>query len=135
MDIAQSKRRENIAEYILYLWQIEDLLRALEFDEQAIDRVLVAPREFSEGKAMLFRSWYVEMGNLLRREDKVKSGHLEHTLHLIADMQDLANRLMKLGVGADFRRVMGDLTPLLPELRAKLEGKEIGDIELCFRAL
>ena len=29
MDIAQAKRRENIAEYILYLWQLEDLLRAL----------------------------------------------------------------------------------------------------------
>ena len=28
MDIAKSKRRENIAEYILYLWQLEDLLRA-----------------------------------------------------------------------------------------------------------
>ena len=28
MDIAQAKRKENIAEYILYLWQIEDLLRA-----------------------------------------------------------------------------------------------------------
>ena len=31
MDIAQNKRRENIAEYILYLWQLEDLLRALQF--------------------------------------------------------------------------------------------------------
>ena len=29
MDIAQTRRKENIAEYILYLWQIEDLLRAL----------------------------------------------------------------------------------------------------------
>ena len=29
MDIALAKRRENNAEYILYLWQIEDLLRAL----------------------------------------------------------------------------------------------------------
>ena len=26
MDIAKAKRRENIAEYILYLWQLEDLL-------------------------------------------------------------------------------------------------------------
>ena len=31
MDIAKTKRRENIAEYILYLWQLEDLLRALQF--------------------------------------------------------------------------------------------------------
>ena len=29
MDIAKSKRRENIAEYILYLWQLEDLLHEL----------------------------------------------------------------------------------------------------------
>ena len=34
MDIAQAKRRENIAEYILYLWQLEDLLRALHFYER-----------------------------------------------------------------------------------------------------
>ena len=36
MDIAQVKRRENIAEYILYLWQLEDLLRALQFSPEAI---------------------------------------------------------------------------------------------------
>ena len=34
MDIALAKRRENIAEYILYLWQIEDLLRALQFSPE-----------------------------------------------------------------------------------------------------
>ena len=104
-------------------------MRALEFDEQAIDRVLIAPRGFNEGKAMLYRSWYVEMGNLLRREEKSESGHLEHTLHLIADMQDLANRLKKLEVGADFRRAMEQLAPLLPELKNKMEGKDVGDID------
>jgi len=36
MDIAQAKRKENIAEYILYLWQLEDLLRALQFSPEAI---------------------------------------------------------------------------------------------------
>ena len=36
MYIAQRKRKENIAEYILYLWQLEDLLRALQFSPEAI---------------------------------------------------------------------------------------------------
>ena len=31
MDIAKAKRKENIPEYILYLWQLEDLLPALHF--------------------------------------------------------------------------------------------------------
>ena len=45
MDIAQAKRKENIAEYILYLWQLEDLLRALQFSPEAIYSQLVAPRD------------------------------------------------------------------------------------------
>ena len=45
MDIAKTKRRENIAEYILYLWQLEDLLRALQFSPEAIFSTLIAPRK------------------------------------------------------------------------------------------
>lgn len=43
MDIAQRLRKENISEYILYLWQLEDLLRALQFSPEAIYSQLVAP--------------------------------------------------------------------------------------------
>ena len=42
MLIAQQKRHENIAEYLLYMWQVEDLLRACELDDERIDQLLVA---------------------------------------------------------------------------------------------
>ena len=45
MLIALQKRKENIAEYILYLWQVEDLLRALQFSPEAIYSTLVAKTE------------------------------------------------------------------------------------------
>ena len=45
MYIAQSKRKENIAEYILYLWQLEDLLRALQFSPEAVYSQLVQKNE------------------------------------------------------------------------------------------
>ncbi len=32
MIIASQKRKENIAEYLLYMWQIEDLIRANSLD-------------------------------------------------------------------------------------------------------
>lgn len=37
MTIAEIKYKENIAEYILYLWQMQDLLRAVQFDVDALD--------------------------------------------------------------------------------------------------
>ena len=36
MIIASQKRKENIAEYLLYMWQIEDIIRANKLD---IDKI------------------------------------------------------------------------------------------------
>ena len=135
MDIAQAKRRENIAEYILYLWQLEDLLRALQFSPEAIFSTLIAPRkDIADEQKHVFLLWYMDIANLLREEGKEEKGHLEHTLHLIGDLNDLHLQLMKLPIGEHYRQTFAKLEPELPRLRAVL-GREMSDIELCFRAL
>ena len=134
MDIAQAKRKENIAEYILYLWQLEDLLRALQFSPEAIYSQFVAPRNLPEEQQNIMLLWYMDIANLLREEDKESSGHLNHTLHLIADMHNLHLQLMQLPIGAHYRTTVARLEPHLPILRIAL-GKNISDTELCFRAL
>ena len=98
MDIAQAKRKENIAEYILYLWQIEDLLRAMQFSPEAIYSQLVARREVAEEQKQIFLLWYMDIVNLLREEGKEYRGHLNHTLHLIADMHNLHLHLLQLPI-------------------------------------
>ena len=42
MLIAREKKKNNIAEYILYMWQLEDMLRALKLDMEQVDRYLPA---------------------------------------------------------------------------------------------
>ncbi|MBQ6581715.1 MAG: DUF4924 family protein [Alistipes sp.] len=135
MDIAQTKRKENIAEYILYLWQIEDLLRALQFSPEAIYSQLVAPRDVEEEQKHIFLLWYMDIVNLLRKEGKDESGHLEHTLHLIADMHNLHLQLMHHPIGEHYRKTFARLAPQLPSLRAMVQKEEISDTELAFRAL
>ena len=136
MDIAQAKRRENIAEYILYLWQLEDLLRALQFSPEAIFSTLIAPRkDIADEQKHVFLLWYMDIANLLHQEGKDEKGHLEHTLHLIGDLHDLHLQLMKLPVGEHYRRTYAPLEPDLPRLRAVLGNPGMNDTELCFRAL
>ena len=137
MDIAQQKRKENIAEYILYLWQLEDLLRALQFSPEAISATLVKPRHLDSQQEQLLLAWYMDIAHLLEQEGKEKSGHLDHTLHLISDMHDLHLRLMnQQEVDVMYRQRYTVLTQYLPTLRSLL-GKEsdMSDTELCFRAL
>ena len=136
MDIAQNKRRENIAEYILYLWQLEDLLRALQFSPEAIYSQLIDPRkDIAEEQRPVFLLWYLDIAGLLRREGKEEKGHLEHTLHLIADLHDLHLRLQQLPVGAHYRATFARLEPHLPQLRRIVGNPGMSDTELCFRAL
>ena len=136
MDIALSKRKENIAEYILYLWQLEDLLRALQFSPEAVYTTLIAPRkELDEQQKSAFLIWYMDIANLLRQEGKEEKGHLEHTLHLIQDLHDLQLQLQKLPAGEHYRTTCARLEPELPKLRAVLGNPGMSDTELCFRAL
>ena len=113
MDIAKTKRRENIAEYILYLWQLEDLLRALQFSPEAVHSQLIAPRDLSQPEQRLYLEWYMDIADL-------------HNLHL---------QLMKRPAGARYRELYARLEPELPRLRAVLGRNETSDTELCFRAL
>ena len=135
MDIAQAKRKDNIAEYILYLWQLEDLLRALQFSPEAIYSQLVAPREVADEQKHIYLLWYMDIVNLLRKEGKEQSGHLEHTLHLIGDVHNLHLQLMQNPVGEHYRQTFARLAPQLPQLRAMISRDDVSDTELAFRAL
>lgn len=141
---AKQKRRENIAEYILYLWQLEDMLRALELSPEKIYATLVEPHtelDAEQKQALFF--WYMDLMNLLKTEGKERAGHLDHTLHLIADMDDLHQHLLASPVGKEqgYDKVFAALAPELPGLKAAIAGESdmaadgISDMEACFRAL
>lgn len=134
MDIAQQKRNDNVAEYILYIWQLEDLLRAMQFRPEAVFNTLVAPRDADDKWKLAALEWYMDIAGLLQKEGKTESGHLDHTLHIIADMNDLHITLMQQPSGREYREIFARLSPELPRLRETL-GKEVSDIELAFRAL
>ena len=114
MYIAQSKRKENIAEYILYLWQLEDLLRALQFSPEAVYSQLVQKQErLSEQQKQQALVWYMEL----------------------ADLDNLHRQLLTLPAGENYRRLYGAIAPELPGLKSKLGKPGMSDVELFFRAL
>ncbi len=139
MDIARGLRHNNIAEYVLYIWQLEDLFRGLQFSPEAIYSQFVAPRkELSPEDQRALLAWYVELCELLIKEDKRTLGHLEHTLHIIGDLNNLHLQLLKFPIGARYRVLWSTFEEVLPDLRG-VAGSQLGDstsdIELCFRAL
>lgn len=135
MFTAKQKRRENIAEYILYLWQLEDLLRALEFDEEKIYNTLVKSINIDDSQKQVLLFWYIDMVNLLKSEGKTEHGHLEHSLHLINELSDLHLMLLKSDAGKEYVPLFLELAPHLEQLKKRQKEESSNDIELCFKAL
>lgn len=135
MYIARQKRKENIAEYILYIWQLEDLLRALQCSPEAIYSQLVAPQERTEEEKQAVFFWYMDLANLLQTEGKQQHGHLDHTLHLIKDLNELHESLLRLPSGKKYREVFAPLSDELPALKGKFGKNDLNDVEFMLRAL
>ena len=68
-------KRENIAEYILYLWQIEDYLRA--FPEQANSSTEL-----------------MEISDMMHQEGIMDGGHLQLAQNALGEMEDLHDELL-----------------------------------------
>ena len=104
-------KKENIAEYILWLWQIEDYLRA--FPEQA-----EATQELHE------------LNEMMHREGLMEGGHLQLAKNALAELEDLNNQL--LDEDAIYRAAIIRLQPSLNLLKAKTDRPTMSDIEACF---
>ena len=54
MIVAKEKRENNIAEYLLYMWQVEDIIRACNYDITVINANIVSIIIFVTSFAIFF---------------------------------------------------------------------------------
>lgn len=135
MIIAQQKRKENICEYLLYMWQVEDLIRANHFDMEQIRQHVVSRYQQSDEVKEKIAVWYEELIDMMRSEGVMGSGHIQLNKNVIISLTDLHLRLLKspkeMVYGATYYKTL----PYIVQLRAKSGGTEVPEIETCFTAL
>ncbi len=107
-------KKDNIAEYILYLWQMEDYLRA--FPEQA-----EATQELKE------------LNEMMHREGIMDGGHLQLANNALGELEDLHAQL--LDEDAMYRAAIIRLRPSLNLLKAKTDRPTMSDLEACLLLL
>ena len=135
MIIASQKRRENIAEYLLYLWQIEDIIRAYSLDIDRIDHDIIEPMNLPVEQHQQVHEWYESLIDMMRREEVVDHGHLQINRNVIIQLDDLHRAVMADDRFAEYHRAFYGILPLIVELRARAGSDPKGEIETCFNAL
>lgn len=135
MLIAQKKRKENISEYLLYMWQVEDLIRANHFDSDEIRRNLVDRYDQPAAVKEEIARWYEELADMMRQEGVMERGHIQLNKNVIIALTDLHLRLLKSPKEMIYGSMYYKTLPYIVQLRAKSGGEDIPEIETCFTAV
>jgi len=107
-------KKDNIAEYILYLWQMEDYLRAFPENADATPELH-------------------ELNEMMHREGIIEGGHLALANNALSELEDLHAQI--LNEDAMYRAAILRLQPSLNLLKAKTDRPTMSDIEACLLLL
>ena len=89
MIIARQKKKENIAEYVLYMWQVEDMIRASHFDIEVIQSNFIDKFDQPEEVKGQMRTWYSDIINMMQEEHVTEKGHIQIVKNVVNDIDEL----------------------------------------------
>lgn len=136
MYIASQKRKDNIAEYLLYMWQVEDIIRANGLDLDKIEhKVIDRFTGLSDAQRRELKEWYESLIDMMRREGVEKSGHLQLNKNVLIQLVELHQALLQDPRFSEYTTEFYKTLPFIVELRAKSGENKAGEIETCFNAL
>jgi hypothetical protein len=134
MLIAKQKRKENIAEYILYLYQVEDLIRAFRLDMNLIEKQLVKSYKVDENTSKEITDWYSNLVIMMDKEGVREQGHLQFLVNLINDVNQVHLKLMETGVDSIYVTTFQSVAGLITELKQKNKEAK-NDVDLSITAI
>lgn len=131
--IAQQLKENNIAEYLIYMWQEEDLLRAYHCEIEEIEANVIV--RYPEEQQPAMREWYTNLITMMNEEGVREKGHLQINNNVIINLSELHNALASSPKFPFYSAAYFKALPFIVELRNRYDKKEEPELVTCFEAL
>ena len=135
MQIARKLRTQSITAFILYMYQVEDVIRAYGLDIERIEEEYMPRFDLGESQRKEEREWYESLIRMMKEEGKTQCGHVQvvrNTIQLLSERhQELLSDPKQPYYSAAYYKAL----PYIVELRAKSHAMDKGEIENCLDAV
>ncbi|WP_175628734.1 DUF4924 family protein [Bacteroides acidifaciens] len=131
--IAQQLKEQNIAEYLIYMWQEEDLIRANHCEPEEMEANVIS--RYPEDRRPDMREWYGNLITMMCEEGVRETGHLQINRNVIINLTELHNALASSPKFPFYSAAYFKALPFIVELRNKNGKKDEPELETCFEAL
>lgn len=124
MFIAKEKRTSNIGEYVIYMYQVEDLIRACNLDKELLEKQLISRYRVEGEMQNEIKNWYFGLAELMHDEQLHKKGHLSFITNKINELYDFHRYLLQDKEHMDYVALYQKCLPVLNEIMAKQQNVE-----------
>ncbi len=129
MYLAEQLKKKSVAEYLLYMWQVEDTLRAFDLDVEKMAREYIPQFGLDAEKSEALRGWYESLIEMMREEGVTEKGHLQVNKNIIILLNDLHVQLLKSSKHPFYSAAYYKALPFIVELRAKQKKKTLSALK------
>lgn len=119
MIIANRLKNESRAEYLLYMWQVEDIIRLYDCNIDRISDEYLSRFQLDETTMAEMREWYGNLCEMMRSEAKKEGGHLQINENVIIGLADLNAQLLASEKFPYYKQMYYKVLPYVVELRAR----------------
>lgn len=134
MFISRELRKQNIAEYLLYMWQVEDIIRAYGCYLPALRRDYITRFELSDDDRDELSDWYSNIIRMMTEEGCRETGHIQINKVVMQQLIELHQQLLNSTKFPFYSAEYYKVLPFIVELRNKGDN-DVNEIETCFDAL
>ena len=135
MFIANQLRKSNIAEYLLYMWQVEDTIRAFDCSLSRIRNEYVERFDYTDEQKEEEIDWFGNLIRMMNQEGCRQQGHLQINKVTLQLLADLHMQLMESPKFPFYNSAYYRVLPFIVELRNRGSNKDENEIETCMNAL
>lgn len=135
MIIAREKKKNNIVEYILYMWQIEDMIRASNFNLDVIDQNIIQHFDQPVEVKREMRDWYHDLIARMEKEGIKEKGHMGFLKEIISELEELHEKLIHDTDELEYINAYNKAKQSINDLKNKSQGTASGDIEAALQGL
>ena len=134
MFIAQELRKNSIAEYLLYMWQVEDIIRAYGCSLSRIRKEYIDSFELDDEQKEEELDWWGNLVRMMNQEGCREQGHLQINKIVVQDLTELHAQLLQSSKFPFYNTEYYKVLPFIVELRNRGD-KDLTEIETCLNAL
>ncbi|MBN1118862.1 MAG: DUF4924 family protein [Bacteroidales bacterium] len=135
MLVARERRKKNVSEYVLYMWQVEDTLRALNFNMDLVEEKIIAQFKQKGSKNEEIRDWYANLILSMHEEGIKTKGHLKIVTAVIDELYELHKRLIFELKDPVYFSLYEAARESIIHFKQKLQKPDANEVEVCFYGL